>query len=312
MRIVFFGTADFAVPSLRGLVAAGRDVSLVFTRAPAPAGRRGLAIRRSPIHEAAEELGIEILTPPTLRDEATFGILRSQNADLGVVVAYGLLLPRQVFESPRQGCLNVHGSLLPRWRGAAPVERAILADDEETGVSIMKLDAGLDTGPVADQLRIAITPDMTAGDLRGRLAELGAKALIEAIARIERGTIVFRPQSATLATYAPIIEKSESEIDWARPASAVRRQIHAFSPFPGAHSTLAIRNSSDRVKLLRCEETNGSGIPGEILDDRLTVACGVGAVRIIEIQRAGRKIMSGDEFMRGTSVNRGARFQAVP
>jgi methionyl-tRNA formyltransferase len=301
VRIVFMGTPDFAVPTLVELVSRGQEIVAAYTRAPAPAGR-GMGERRSPVHESAVGFGIPVLHPASLKGEQAAGIFRTHDAEVAVVVAYGLLLPKDILYALRHGCLNLHASLLPRWRGAAPIARAIMAGDTESGVMVMQMDEGLDTGPVALAERVAIGPDMTAGDLHEQLKLTGADLMARAIAALERGALQFKPQPARGATYAKKIEKGETKIEWSRPAAEVHNHIRGLSPLPGAWF-----ETSDgvRVKALRSTRAEGSGMPGEVLGHTLTVACGEGAIRLIELQRAGAKAMSAEEFLRGAQINAG-------
>jgi methionyl-tRNA formyltransferase len=304
VRIVFMGTPDFAVPTLLEL-AGGHEIAAVYTRAPKSAGR-GLAERRSPVHEAAEKLRLPVLHPATLKGEAAAEAFYALKAGVAVVVAYGLLLPKSILDAPKLGCLNLHASLLPRWRGAAPIARAIMAGDAETGVCVMRMEEGLDTGPVALLERVPIAPEATAGDLHDRLAKLGADLMARALAALEHGTLAFKPQAEAGATYAKKIDKDETQIDWSLPWKQVHDQIHGLSPFPGAWSQLFVGEENARLRVLRATRGEGAGKPGFILDDRLTVACGEGAVRLVEVQRAGGRALSAEEFLRGMPVSVGA------
>jgi methionyl-tRNA formyltransferase len=308
VRIVFMGTPDFAVPTLVELVSRGQEVVAVYTRAPAPAGR-GMEDRRSPVHETAARFGIPVLHPASLKGEEAAETFRSYNAEVAVVVAYGLLLPKAILEAPQLGCLNLHASLLPRWRGAAPIARALMAGDTETGAMVMRMDKGLDTGPVALAERVPIASDMTAGELHDQLKVVGADLMARAIAALERGSLEFKPQPATGATYAKKIEKSETRIDWSRPAVDVHNHIRGLSPFPGAWFEPMADGKPVRVKVLRSTRADGNDKPGTVLDDLLTVACGEGAVRLLEVQRAGAKAMSAGEFLRGTALKPGTVLQ---
>ena len=308
MRVVFMGAPGFAVPTLRIIINSGHSVVAAYTRAPKPGGRRGLEIRKTPIHEAAEALGVPVYTPHTLRTEEAQEIFRSHAADVGLVIAYGLLLPPSILALPKFGCLNLHASLLPRWRGAAPIQRAIMAGDPETGVELMRMEAGLDTGPVALREVVPIRPEDTAGDLTTCLAKIAAGLAVRGLNALETGNLVFNEQPSAGACYANKIDKSEAEIDWTRCAEAVRNHIHGLSPTPGAFSNLAIRGVMERVKILRAEIAAGAGAPGAILDETMTVACDKAAIRILEAQRAGRTALSGAEFMRRESVPIGAAF----
>jgi methionyl-tRNA formyltransferase len=308
MRIVFMGTPDFAVPTLAAVMAAGHEVAAVYTRAPRPAGR-GMAERKSPVHLHAEGAGVEVLTPRSLREADRQQAFADHRADVGVVVAYGLILPEPVLEAPRCGCLNLHASALPRWRGAAPIARAVIAGDPATAASIMRMDAGLDTGPVCLAEAIPIGPDMTAGELHDALAERGAGLMVQALAAIERGSLICKPQPEAGVTYAAKIDKSETGIDFTRPAHEVHNHIRGLSPFPGAW--LAAGDKGERIKVLRSRIARGSGEPGTVLDAALTVACGEGAVQLLELQRAGKKPMTAAELLRGFPLPPGARIGAA-
>ncbi len=306
MRIVFMGTPDFAVPTLSEIVGRGHEVVAVFTRAPAPSGRRGLDLTPSPVHQVAERFGIPVFTPKSLKGEEAASQFRALDAQVAVVVAYGLILPPAVLEAPELGCLNLHGSLLPRWRGAAPIQRAIMAGDTETGVAVMQMEAGLDTGPVGLLERIAIGPDMTAGELHDRMSLIGADLMGRALAALERGGLHFTPQSEDGIAYAAKIEKAEARIDWSRPAREVHNTIRGLSPFPGAWSPFGA--DQGRVKVLRSTLASGSGAPGTALDDALTIACGEGAVRLVELQKAGKQPMGAATFLNGNDVPAGTRL----
>jgi methionyl-tRNA formyltransferase len=296
VRIVFMGTPDFAVPTLLEL-AAGHEIAAVYTRAPKSAGR-GLENRRSPVHEAAEKLHLPVLHPPTLKGEAVAEKFYALKAEVAVVVAYGLLLPKSVLAAPKFGCLNLHASLLPRWRGAAPIARAIMAGDAETGVCVMQMEEGLDTGPVALVERVPIAPEATAGELHDRLAKLGADLMARALAALARGALEFTPQAEAGATYAKKIDKEETHIDWSQPWKQVHDHIRGLSPFPGAWFQIG----ETRIRALRSTRGEDAGKPAMALDDRLTIACGEGAVRLLEVQRAGARVMPAEEFLRGNPV----------
>jgi len=298
LRLIFMGTPDFSVPTLLELVAHGHEIAAVYTRAPKPGGRRGLQLQPTPVEEAARKLGVPVLTPKTLKTEEALEEFRSFDADAAVVVAYGMILPQAILDAPKLGCYNLHASLLPRWRGAAPINRAIMAGDAESGVMVMKMDVGLDTGDVAMAERLAITDTMTALDLHDRLSRLGADLMVRAMAALGRGGLQLKKQSEDGVTYAAKIDKAEARVDWTRPAHAVLRHIHGLSPFPGAWAEL----DNARVKILRCELAKGSGEPGAVLDDQLTIACGEGAIRIIELQREGKGRMQAGDFLRGVPV----------
>jgi methionyl-tRNA formyltransferase len=308
LRLIFMGTPEFSVPTLRALHDAGHDIVAVYTRAPKPGGRRGLALQPTPVEQEARRLGMPVLTPRTLKTEEALATFRSHEADAAVVVAYGMILPQAILDAPKRGCYNLHASLLPRWRGAAPLHRAIMAGDAATGVMVMKMDAGLDTGDVAMTERIGITDSMTVSDLHDALAPLGAGLMVRAMAALEAGVLPLTRQSDEGVTYAAKIEKAEAHIDWKRPAREVLHHIHGLSPFPGAWSEVEVDGAPVRLKILRVEPVDGAGAAGALLDDRLTVACGAGAVRILELQRAGKAPMKSTDFLRGTPLKAGARF----
>jgi methionyl-tRNA formyltransferase len=302
--LIFMGTPEFAVPTLLELVAHGHEIAAVYTRVAKPAGR-GMKLQPSPIEQQARRLGIAVETPATLKTPEALEKFRAHNADAAVVVAYGMILPQAILDAPPLGCFNLHASLLPRWRGAAPINRAIMAGDAETGVMAMKMDAGLDTGDVAMAERLAISDAMTAADLHDRLSRLGGDLMVRAIGALERGRLQLTKQSDQGVTYAAKIEKAEARIDWDKPARAVLRHIHGLSPFPGAWCEMAFEGEPVRVKILRCAMVDGAGAPGApgtLLDDRLAVACKDGAVRILELQRAGKAPMKAEDFLRGTPL----------
>jgi methionyl-tRNA formyltransferase len=301
LRLIFMGTPDFAVPTLLELVAHGHEIAAVYTRAAKPAGR-GMKLLPTPVEREARRLGIPVLTPVTLKTPEAQAEFRALDADAAVVVAYGMILPQAILDTPKLGCFNLHASLLPRWRGAAPINRAIMAGDTESGVMVMKMDIGLDTGDVAMAERTGVTDAMTAADLHDALAPLGADLMVRAIGALERGKLQFTRQSGEGVTYAAKIEKAEARICWNRPAREVLRHIHGLSPFPGAWCEMEIEGALARVKILRCELIGGSGAPGDLLDDRLAIACQRGALRILELQRAGKGAMKADEFLRGTPL----------
>ena len=303
LRLIFMGTPEFAVPALVELAARGHEIAAVYTRAARPAGR-GMDVQVTPVEREARRLGLPVHTPQALREEKAQAAFAAHQADAAVVVAYGLILPKAILQAPRLGCFNVHASLLPRWRGAAPINRAIMAGDRETGVTIMKMDEGLDTGPMALSERIAIGSDATAGEVHDGLARLGADLMARALAALERGTLELKPQPEQGVTYAEKISKNETRIDWRKPAEQVHNHIRGLSPFPGAWFEM----NGARVKALRSIRTEQSGAPGTVLDDRLTIACGAGAVRLTHVQRAGRQPMSAEEFLRGTRVAKGTRL----
>ncbi|MCB1466324.1 MAG: methionyl-tRNA formyltransferase [Rhizobiaceae bacterium] len=308
LRVVFMGTPDFSVPTLRAVVDAGHDVVAVYSQPPRPAGRRGLELTPSPVQREAERLGIPVRTPTSLRSADEQQRFRDLEADVAVVVAYGLLLPLTILEGTRLGCYNGHASLLPRWRGAAPIQRAIMAGDTESGVMIMKMDVGLDTGPVALTQTVAIGPEMTAGALHDELMHVGAALMVEALSRLDRGELPLSPQPDEGALYAAKISKAETRIDWQRPASDVHNHIRGLSPFPGAWCEVELAGKIERLKILRSKLATGQAIAGKILDDQLTVACADGAVRLVEVQRAGGKPVSAEEFLRGVKLEAGMRL----
>jgi methionyl-tRNA formyltransferase len=307
LRLIFMGTPEFSVPTLEELVEHGHEIAVVYTRAAKPAGR-GMKLQQSPVEQEARRLGIPVLTPSTLKTPKALNDFRAHNADAAVVVAYGMILPQAILDAPKLGCFNLHASLLPRWRGAAPINRAIMAGDAETGVMVMKMDVGLDTGDVAMAERLAITDDMTASDLHDALAPLGGDLMARAMGALERGTLQLTPQASEGVTYAAKIDKAEARIDWKKPAREVLRHIHGLSPFPGAWSGMPLEGAAQRVKILLCERADGAGEPGALLDDRLTIACGRGAIRVLELQRAGKQPMNAEEFLRGTPVKPPARL----
>ena len=300
MRVVFMGTPDFSVPTLTEIVSSGHEVVAVYTRAPKPAGR-GQEERKSPVHLAAENFGIPVFTPRSLKGLDEQGVFALHDADVGIVVAYGLLLPKAILDLPRMGCLNLHGSLLPRWRGAAPIQRAVMAGDSQTGVMVMQMDEGLDTGAVGLGEVIAIGPEMTAGELHDQMMVLGADLMGRALAALERGSLDFKPQVEDGAIYAKKIEKAESRIDWSRPANEVHNHIRGLSPFPGAWFEIELGGKPVRVKALRSALAEGSGAPGTLLGD-LVIACGGGAVRLTQVQREGKGAMDAATFLRGAGV----------
>jgi methionyl-tRNA formyltransferase len=303
MRIVFMGTPEFSVPTLVEIVGRGHEVAAVYTRAPKPAGR-GQAERKSPVHEAAEGLGIAVLTPRTLRDDTAALRFAAHAADVAVVVAYGLILPRAILDLPALGCLNLHGSLLPRWRGAAPIQRAVMAGDTRTGVMVMRMEEGLDTGPVGLVDDMPIGPDDTAGDIHDRMMVVGADLMGRALAALERGSLAFSSQPEVGVTYAHKIDKAEARIDWSLPAETVHNTIRGLSPFPGAWFMAETDSGPVRVKVLRSTLADGEGKPGDVLDQALTIACGSGAVRLVQVQREGRGVMDAASFRRGTALVR--------
>lgn len=304
LRIAFMGTPDFSVGVLAALVDAGHDVVAVYSQPPRKAGR-GMDLKKSPVHEFAEAKDIEVRTPKSLKGEEEQQSFACLNLDVAIVVAYGLLLPTPILEAPRLGCLNLHASLLPRWRGAAPIQRAIMAGDSETGVMVMQMDEGLDTGPVLGTARVAITGDMTASHLHDELAKIGAPLMVETLAKLAAGDVTPVVQSEEGITYAKKIDKAEARVDWTRPARELDRHIRGLSPFPGAYFEIIRKGKPERVKVLRAQPVAGSGEPGTAIDDALTIACGEGALRLTEVQRAGKGRAGAEEFLRGFPLAKG-------
>jgi methionyl-tRNA formyltransferase len=301
MRIVFMGTPDFAVPTLGEIVGAGHDVAAVYTQPPRPAGR-GMRERPSPVEDFARAHGLDVMTPKSLKEtdaQATFAV---HEADVAVVVAYGLILPKPVLDAPHLGCFNLHASLLPRWRGAAPIQRAVMAGDADTGVCVMRMAEGLDTGPVCLSERVAIGANTSAGELHDQLAAVGGSLVGRALSALGRDTLACADQPATGVTYAEKIDKAEARIDWSAPASRVHDHIRGLSPFPGAWFELGRNGKTERVKVLRSEHAEGAGAPGTVLDGALTIACGEAAVRLHQVQRSGKAAMSAEDFLRGIPV----------
>jgi methionyl-tRNA formyltransferase len=297
LRLIFMGTPDFAVPTLLELIGRGYDIAAVYTRAAKPAGR-GMELQPSPVERHAINAGLPVLSPATLKSGDMQAAFRAHAADAAVVLAYGLVLPRPILDAVPLGCFNVHASLLPRWRGAAPINRAVMAGDRETGVTIMKMNEGLDTGPMAMAERVPIGADATAGDLHDKLARLGADLMVRALGALDRGTLELTAQPEDGITYADKIAKEETRIDWRKPGKQVHDHCRGLSPFPGAWCDL----QGMRIRVLRSTKGEGSGAPGTVLDDKLTIACGDGAVRLVEVQRAGRQPMQAAEFLRGTPL----------
>jgi methionyl-tRNA formyltransferase len=298
MRVVFMGTPEFAATALAALIAAGHEIVAVYSQPPRPAGR-GQDLRKSPVQRLAEGHGLPVLTPVSLKDAATQADFAAHRADVAVVAAYGLLLPQAILDAPTLGCLNIHASLLPRWRGAAPIQRAILAGDAETGITIMQMAAGLDTGPMLASARLAIAPDMNAGQLHDALAELGARLVVETLPRLPQPAL---PQPEEGVTYAAKISPAEARLDWSRSATMLERAVRAFAPQPGAWCELP---GGERLKVLKAEIVPGQAAPGTILDDRLAIACGAGALRLTLVQKAGKKPMAAADFLRGAMLTKG-------
>ena len=303
LRLVYMGTAAFAVPSLRALAVGPHEVVAVYTQ-PARAAGRGLKARPSPVHTAALELGLVVHTPETLKAPAEREILAGFRADLAVVAAYGLILPKDILEGPRLGGINLHASLLPRWRGAAPIQRALLAGDSETGITIIQMEPSLDTGPIAAMARVPITAETTAASLHDTLAELAARMVGPTIEQLASGRITPRPQPEQGVTYAPKIDKAEARLDWSRPATFLERQLRALNPWPGCWTEV----DGERLLVLEGELAADVGVPGEVLDERMTIACGEAALRLTRVQRAGGRPLSADAFLRGFRLPVGARL----
>jgi methionyl-tRNA formyltransferase len=306
MRVIFMGTPDFALAPLAEIFGRGHEIVAVYSRAPKPAGRRGLELTPSPVHAAAERYGLKVLTPKNFREPEAVAEFRALDADVAVVVAYGLILPKGVLDAPKLGCLNLHASLLPRWRGAAPIQRAIMAGDKETGVMVMQMEEGLDTGPIAMAEKLPITPDMTAGEAHDRLSLLGADLIGRALAALERGGLKFQKQPEEGLLYAKKIDKAEARVDFSRTAQELHNLIRGLSPFPGAFFEMDFGKGPERVKILRATLADGVGKPGEILDESPRIACGFGALTLVEVQKAGRGPVSGGEFFRGARLAVGA------
>lgn len=303
LRIIFMGTPEFSVPTLTALAGAGHTIVATYSQPPRPGGRRGLELQKSPVHQAAEGLGIPVFTPLNFKAEDDRAAFRELEADVAVVVAYGLLLPEAILTGTRFGCYNGHASLLPRWRGAAPIQRAIMAGDAETGMMVMKMDKGLDTGPVALTRRVPIGPDMTGGALHDALMQAGGDLMVEAMARLEAGDLPLTPQAEQGVLYAAKIDKGETRVDFTRPATDVHNHIRALSPFPGAWFELPTTGKSERIKVLGSSLATGSGRPGTVLaSDGLVIACGDGAVSLTRLQKAGGKPLDVSDFLRGTPV----------
>jgi methionyl-tRNA formyltransferase len=301
LRIIFMGTPDFAVPTLRAILDAGHEVVAVYSQPPRAAGR-GMALRKSPVQQAAEEAGLTVLTPERLKSAEEQSRFASFDADVAVVVAYGLILPKPILDAPRHGALNLHASLLPRWRGAAPINRAIMAGDAETGISVMRITGGLDAGPVCLEARVPIGANETAGELHDALAIRGARLMVQGLAALERGELDCRPQAEGGVTYAEKIDPAETRIDWSRPAREVHNLIRGLSPYPGAWFEVDLNGKRERIKALRSTLAEDGGPPGALLDENLTIACGQGAVRLVEVQRAGKRPMSAEDFLRGAAL----------
>ena len=310
LRVVFMGSPAFSVGTLAEIIGAGHEVVAVYSQPPRPAGR-GQAERPQPVHKFAAEAGIPVFTPLNLRGPEAVLQMQAHDADVAVVVAYGLLLPQAILDCPRQGCLNLHASLLPRWRGAAPIHRAIMAGDTETGIMVMRMEAGLDTGPVCLAERVAIGTDTTTGELHDELARRGGDLMVRALAALERGSLESRAQATEGVTYAHKIDKAEARIDFAKQAVDVHNHIRGLSPSPAAYFELKSTAGVERIKVLRSQVVDGHGAPGTTLDGELTVACGTGAVQLLLLQRAGKKPMLAAELLRGFTVPAGTVLNLV-
>jgi len=310
LSIIFMGTPEFSVPTLRSLIDAGHRVRAVYTQPPRPGGRRGLDLQKSPVYQAAELLGLPVFTPVNFRDPDERQRFRDLDADVAVVVAYGLLLPEAILTGTRLGCYNGHASLLPRWRGAAPIQRAIMAGDSKTGMMVMKMDKGLDTGPVALTREVEIGATMTSGELHDRLMLVGAKAMAEAMNKLEHDELPLTAQPDEGVLYAAKIDKGETRIDFDKSSVEVHNHIRGLSPFPGAWCEAEIAGRPERIKVLGSELVEGSGAPGSVLTDDLVIACASGAVRLTKLQKAGGKPLASADFLRGTPIAPGTVLAA--
>ncbi|GAB5467355.1 MAG: methionyl-tRNA formyltransferase [Rhodospirillales bacterium] len=297
MRLAFMGTPDFALPALKALIAAGHEIAAVYSQPARPAGRKQV-LRDSPVAAFAKAEGLALRTPVDLKSAEAAESFAALDLDAAIVVAYGLLLPSAILTAPRLGCINLHASLLPRWRGAAPIQRAILAGDAESGVTVMAMEEGLDSGPALASLRVPLTPETTGQSLHDRLCRLGADLLVETLAELQAGRIVPQPQASEGVTYAAKLRRAESALDWRKPAEVLERQVRAFTPWPGSHFTLA----GERIKVLAAEVVSGGGAPGQVLDESLSVACGSGALRLTRLQRPGRATQPAEAFLRGFPI----------
>ena len=302
LRLAFMGTPDFAVPTLAELIAQGHDIACVYSQPPRPKGR-GMVLEKGPVHKFAESAGLVVRTPLSLKSEIEQAEFAALDLDAAIVVAYGLLLPKAILDAPKLGCFNLHGSLLPRWRGAAPIQRAVMAGDAETGVMVMQMEEGLDTGPVlmAERMKVG---RKTSGDLTTELSRLGADLMVRALGALERGGVTPRVQSADGVTYAKKISKDEARIDWTKSASEIDGHVRGLSPFPGAWTEV----NGERLKVLYAEAVAGSGKPGVLLDDALTIACGDGALKLLKVQRAGKSAMNAADLLKGFALPRGTQF----
>ena len=305
LRLAFMGTPEFSVPVLEALHQAGHEIVAVYSQPPRPAGRRGLELTPTPVASAAEKLGIEVLTPKSLKDRQEQERFSSFKLDAAIVVAYGLLLPKAILDEPRFGCFNGHASLLPRWRGAAPIQRAIMAGDKKTGMMIMKMDEGLDTGPIALSKSIDIAPDMTAGELYDELEKIAAPLMVKAMEKLEQGDLTLTPQKSEGETYAKKITKDETRIDWSKPAKELQKRICGLSPFPGSWCEMEISGKRERVKLLKAKLVAGFSLgAGHIAPETLTIHCGEGCLQITRLQKAGGKAMEAETFLHGFHVTK--------
>ena len=305
LRLAFMGTPEFSVPVLEALHQAGHEIVAVYSQPPRPAGRRGLELTPTPVASAAEKLGIEVLTPKSLKDRQEQERFSSFKLDAAIVVAYGLLLPKAILDAPRFGCFNGHASLLPRWRGAAPIQRAIMAGDKKTGMMIMKMDEGLDTGPIALSKSIDITPEMTAGELYDELEKIAAPLMVKAMEKLEQGDLTLTPQKSEGETYAKKITKDETRIDWSKPAKELQKRICGLSPFPGSWCEMEISGKRERVKLLKATLVAGSSLGAGHIDPKtLTIHCGKGCLQITRLQKAGGKAMDAETFLHGFHVTK--------
>ncbi len=305
LRLAFMGTPEFSVPVLEALHQAGHEIVAVYSQPPRPAGRRGLELTPTPVASAAEKLGIPVFTPKSLKDRQEQERFSSFNLDAAIVVAYGLLLPKAILEAPRFGCFNGHASLLPRWRGAAPIQRAIMAGDKTTGMMIMKMDEGLDTGPIALSKSIDIAPDMTAGELYDELEKIAAPLMVEAMEKLEQGDLTLTPQKSEGETYAKKITKDETRIDWSKPAKELQKRICGLSPFPGSWCEMEISGKQERVKLLKAKLVDGRSLgAGHVDPETLTIHCGEGRLQITRLQKAGGKAMDAENFLHGFHVTK--------
>lgn len=304
MRVIFMGTPEIAVPTLSEIIGRGHDVVAVYSQPPRPAGR-GKKERKSPVHELAEGFGLEVRTPLNFKDEADIEAFEALEADVAVVVAYGLLLPKRILDAPAKGCLNLHGSLLPRWRGAAPIQRAIMAGDTQSGLMVMQMDEGLDTGDVGLIDEIPISENMTAGELHDQMMVRGADMMGRALPALERDSLHFIPQAEEGVTYAKKIDKAEARIDWSASAVDIHNKVRGLSPFPGAWFEIELNGKPVRIKVIKSALTEGQGAPGAIVDDQMTIATGEGAIALTHVQREGKSVMDAQTFIRGTGSLKG-------